>query len=112
MTIIFQEPGALPFTPKNIRSHFQHVFIIVRAHSPCTDNVCYRYMPRPPPACTGSQESWGLRSSHCRAAKTEVQKQCGSGDSLTSAHTCPGIGMLPFLALSSAEAPYRSFVAF
>ncbi|XP_057567274.1 signal-induced proliferation-associated 1-like protein 3 isoform X5 [Hippopotamus amphibius kiboko] len=41
VTIIFQEPGALPFTPKNIRSHFQHVFIIVRAHSPCTDNVCY-----------------------------------------------------------------------
>ena len=58
VTIIFQEPGALPFTPKNIRSHFQHVFIIVRAHNPCTDNVCYRYMPRPPPARTGSQESW------------------------------------------------------
>ncbi|XP_066098240.1 signal-induced proliferation-associated 1-like protein 3 isoform X3 [Saccopteryx bilineata] len=41
VTIIFQEQGALPFTPKNIRSHFQHVFIIVRAHNPCTDNVCY-----------------------------------------------------------------------
>ncbi|XP_066840793.1 signal-induced proliferation-associated 1-like protein 3 isoform X2 [Anser cygnoides] len=41
VTIIFQEPGALPFTPQNVRSHFQHVFIIVRAHSPCTDNVCY-----------------------------------------------------------------------
>ncbi|CAM5129187.1 unnamed protein product [Natator depressus] len=41
VTIIFQEPGALPFTPQNIRSHFQHVFIIVRVHSPCTDNVCY-----------------------------------------------------------------------
>ncbi|KAB1273058.1 Signal-induced proliferation-associated 1-like protein 3 [Camelus dromedarius] len=41
VTIIFQEPGALPFTPKNIRSHFQHVFIIVRAHSPCTESVCY-----------------------------------------------------------------------
>nr|XP_045379768.1 LOW QUALITY PROTEIN: signal-induced proliferation-associated 1-like protein 3 [Camelus bactrianus] len=40
VTIIFQEPGALPFTPKNIRSHFQHVFIIVRAHSPCTESVC------------------------------------------------------------------------
>ncbi|KAK2491973.1 hypothetical protein MC885_014684 [Smutsia gigantea] len=36
-----QEPGALPFTPRNIRSHFQHVFIIVRAHNPCTDSVCY-----------------------------------------------------------------------
>ena len=32
VTIIFQEPGALPFTPKSIRSQFQHVFIIVRAH--------------------------------------------------------------------------------
>eukprot|EP00069_Balaena_mysticetus_P020866 bmy_13266T0 len=41
VTIIFQEPGALPFTPKNIRSHFQHVFIIVRVHKPCTDSVCY-----------------------------------------------------------------------
>ncbi|XP_028817942.1 signal-induced proliferation-associated 1-like protein 3 [Denticeps clupeoides] len=41
VTIIFQEPGALPFTPQNIRSHFQHVFVIVRVHSPCTDNTCY-----------------------------------------------------------------------
>ncbi|NWT86442.1 SI1L3 protein, partial [Lanius ludovicianus] len=41
VTIIFQEPGALPFTPQNIRSHFQHVFIIVRAHQPCSDNVSY-----------------------------------------------------------------------
>ncbi|XP_058136144.1 signal-induced proliferation-associated 1-like protein 3 isoform X2 [Dasypus novemcinctus] len=41
VTVIFQEPGALPFTPKNIRSHFQHVFIIVRVHNPCSDNVCY-----------------------------------------------------------------------
>ncbi|XP_058433702.1 signal-induced proliferation-associated 1-like protein 1 isoform X3 [Marmota monax] len=41
VTIVFQEPGAQPFSPKNIRSHFQHVFVIVRAHSPCTDNVCY-----------------------------------------------------------------------
>uniref|UniRef100_A0A8C7DL11 Signal induced proliferation associated 1 like 2 n=1 Tax=Oncorhynchus kisutch TaxID=8019 RepID=A0A8C7DL11_ONCKI len=41
VTVIFQEPGALPFTPKNIRSHFQHVFIIVRVHNPCTENVCY-----------------------------------------------------------------------
>ncbi|XP_051018735.1 signal-induced proliferation-associated 1-like protein 3 [Acomys russatus] len=41
VTIIFQEPGALPFTPKSIRSHFQHVFIIVRVHNPCTENVCY-----------------------------------------------------------------------
>ncbi|XP_064557419.1 signal-induced proliferation-associated 1-like protein 3, partial [Zonotrichia leucophrys gambelii] len=41
VTIIFQEPGALPFTPQNIRSHFQHVFIIVRAHQPCSDSVSY-----------------------------------------------------------------------
>ncbi|XP_051833639.1 signal-induced proliferation-associated 1-like protein 1 isoform X5 [Antechinus flavipes] len=41
VTIVFQEPGAQPFSPKNIRSHFQHVFVIVRVHNPCTDNVCY-----------------------------------------------------------------------
>ncbi|XP_061829023.1 signal-induced proliferation-associated 1-like protein 3 [Nerophis lumbriciformis] len=41
VTIIFQETGALPFTPKNIRSHFQHVFVIVRVHNPCSENTCY-----------------------------------------------------------------------
>ncbi|KAG8507747.1 Signal-induced proliferation-associated 1-like protein 1 [Galemys pyrenaicus] len=41
VTIVFQEPGAQPFSPKNIRSHFQHVFVIVRAHNPCSDSVCY-----------------------------------------------------------------------
>uniref|UniRef100_A0A9J8A5H8 Signal induced proliferation associated 1 like 2 n=1 Tax=Cyprinus carpio carpio TaxID=630221 RepID=A0A9J8A5H8_CYPCA len=41
VTIVFQESGALPFTPKNIRSHFQHVFVIVKVHNPCTENVCY-----------------------------------------------------------------------
>uniref|UniRef100_A0A8C5PU65 Signal induced proliferation associated 1 like 1 n=1 Tax=Leptobrachium leishanense TaxID=445787 RepID=A0A8C5PU65_9ANUR len=41
VTIVFQEPGAQPFSPKNIRSHFQHVFVIVRAHNPCADSVCY-----------------------------------------------------------------------
>ncbi|XP_053488423.1 signal-induced proliferation-associated 1-like protein 1 isoform X2 [Ictalurus furcatus] len=41
VTIVFQEPGAHPFTPKHIRSHFQHVFIIVRVHNPCSDNTCY-----------------------------------------------------------------------
>ncbi|XP_052006605.1 signal-induced proliferation-associated 1-like protein 2 isoform X1 [Xyrauchen texanus] len=41
VTIVFQEPGALPFTPKNIRSHFQHVFVIVKVHNPCAENVCY-----------------------------------------------------------------------
>nr|XP_026655079.1 signal-induced proliferation-associated protein 1-like [Zonotrichia albicollis] len=43
VTIIFQEPGALPFTPQSVRSHFQHVFIIVRAHQPCSDSVSYRW---------------------------------------------------------------------
>ncbi|XP_028994405.1 signal-induced proliferation-associated 1-like protein 1 isoform X2 [Betta splendens] len=41
VTIVFQEPGSYPFTPKAIRSHFQHVFIIVRVHNPCSDNTCY-----------------------------------------------------------------------
>ncbi|XP_034723636.1 signal-induced proliferation-associated 1-like protein 3 [Etheostoma cragini] len=41
VTIIFQEPGALPFTPQNIRSHFQHVFVIVRVHNPCSEGTCY-----------------------------------------------------------------------
>lgn len=41
VTIVFQEPGAHPFTPKVIRSHFQHVFIIVRVHNPCSDSTCY-----------------------------------------------------------------------
>ncbi|XP_062320392.1 signal-induced proliferation-associated 1-like protein 2 isoform X2 [Osmerus eperlanus] len=41
VTIVFQEPGSLPFTPQNIRSHFQHVFVLVKVHNPCTENVCY-----------------------------------------------------------------------
>uniref|UniRef100_A0A671MYB4 Signal-induced proliferation-associated 1-like protein 1 n=1 Tax=Sinocyclocheilus anshuiensis TaxID=1608454 RepID=A0A671MYB4_9TELE len=41
VTIVFQEPGAKPFSPKNIRSHFQHVFVVVRAHNLCSDNTCY-----------------------------------------------------------------------
>ncbi|KAJ3613158.1 hypothetical protein NHX12_019410 [Muraenolepis orangiensis] len=41
VTLVFQEPGAHPFTPKAIRSHFQHVFIIVRVHNPCSDSTCY-----------------------------------------------------------------------
>ncbi|XP_076024587.1 signal-induced proliferation-associated protein 1 isoform X2 [Genypterus blacodes] len=42
VTVVFQEPGAIPFTPKSIRSHFQHVFIIVQVHEPCTENTYYR----------------------------------------------------------------------
>ncbi|XP_037073091.1 signal-induced proliferation-associated 1-like protein 1 [Pollicipes pollicipes] len=42
VTIVFQEPGALPFTPKHIRSQFQHVFIVVQAVNPCSGNTQYR----------------------------------------------------------------------
>lgn len=47
-------------------------------------------------------------------AKTQIMEQCswGSEDSLTSAHICLGMGVLPFLALSSSEALYRSSMAF
>ncbi|KAG0729155.1 Signal-induced proliferation-associated 1-like protein 2 [Chionoecetes opilio] len=39
---MFQEPGAPPFSPRHIRSHFQHVFIVVQAINPCTENTQYR----------------------------------------------------------------------
>ncbi|CAG9820298.1 unnamed protein product [Phaedon cochleariae] len=42
VTIVFQEPGALPFTPKGIRSQFQHVFVVVSAIDPCTENTHYK----------------------------------------------------------------------
>ncbi|KAL4613221.1 signal-induced proliferation-associated 1-like protein 1 [Arapaima gigas] len=41
VTVVFQEPGAQPFSPKNIRSHFQHVFVIVHVHNPCSDSTSY-----------------------------------------------------------------------
>ncbi|XP_035380186.1 signal-induced proliferation-associated 1-like protein 1 isoform X1 [Electrophorus electricus] len=41
VTIVFQEPGAKAFSPKNIRSHFQHVFVVVQVHNPCSDSTCY-----------------------------------------------------------------------
>lgn len=41
VTIVFQEPGAAPFTPRNIRSQFQHVFVVVKAIDPCTENTHY-----------------------------------------------------------------------
>ena len=41
VTIVFQEPGAPPFSPKGMRSHFQHVFVVVRPVSPCTDHTSY-----------------------------------------------------------------------
>ncbi|NXS06482.1 SI1L3 protein, partial [Neodrepanis coruscans] len=41
VTIVFQEPGARPFSPRALRSHFQHIFIVVRVHEPCTPNTAY-----------------------------------------------------------------------
>lgn len=41
VTIVFQEPGSLPFSPKTIRSQYQHIFIIVRALSPNSFNTQY-----------------------------------------------------------------------
>ena len=43
VTIVFQEPGSVAFTPEAITSQFQHVFIIVKAHNPNTEKVAYRY---------------------------------------------------------------------
>ena len=34
VTIVFQEAGALPLDVASFRSHFQHVFIVLRAYSP------------------------------------------------------------------------------
>lgn len=44
VTIVFQEPGSKPFCPTTIRSHFQHVFLVVRAHAPCTPHTSYRWV--------------------------------------------------------------------
>ncbi|GFS11746.1 signal-induced proliferation-associated 1-like protein 1 [Elysia marginata] len=41
VTIVFQEPGALPFTPQTVRSQFQHVFIIIRVTNPNSDGARY-----------------------------------------------------------------------
>ena len=42
VTVIFQDPGAKPFCAKNIRSQFQHVFIVVRC-LPSSDNTPVKY---------------------------------------------------------------------
>ncbi|XP_015974927.2 signal-induced proliferation-associated protein 1 isoform X3 [Rousettus aegyptiacus] len=42
VTIVFQEPGSKAFCPATIRSHFQHVFLVVRAQAPCTPHTSYR----------------------------------------------------------------------
>lgn len=41
VTIVFQEPGSLPFSPRMLRSHFQHVFIVVRAHQSHSGHTKY-----------------------------------------------------------------------
>ncbi len=41
VTIVFQEPGAKPFSPKMIRSNFQRVFLVVRAVVSSTEEVTY-----------------------------------------------------------------------
>ncbi|XP_041988303.1 signal-induced proliferation-associated 1-like protein 1 [Aricia agestis] len=42
VTIVFQEPGAAAFSPRRVRSQFQHVFVVVRAVEPCTPRARYR----------------------------------------------------------------------
>jgi hypothetical protein len=42
VTIIFQEPGSLPFSPNTVRSQYQHIFIIVRVINPNSYNPQYR----------------------------------------------------------------------
>lgn len=41
VTVIFQEPDAPPFDPQILRSHFHHVFIVIRVHRPCSQHTCY-----------------------------------------------------------------------
>lgn len=41
ITIIFQEPGAVSFSPATIRSQFQHIFIIVRANLTVSGGIRY-----------------------------------------------------------------------
>ena len=46
VTIVFQEPGALPFSPRTVRSQFQHVFVIVQVTNPNSENTRYRSVVR------------------------------------------------------------------
>nr|KAG5714573.1 hypothetical protein BaRGS_007019 [Batillaria attramentaria] len=41
VTVVFQEPGAMPFSPRTVRSQFQHVFIIIKVSNPNTENTRY-----------------------------------------------------------------------
>lgn len=45
VTVIFQEEGCEPFSPRCIRSHFQHIFIVVRVEKSNTQYPKYRYVP-------------------------------------------------------------------
>uniref|UniRef100_A0A8V0X346 Signal-induced proliferation-associated 1 n=1 Tax=Gallus gallus TaxID=9031 RepID=A0A8V0X346_CHICK len=77
VTIIFQEPGALPFSPRAIRSHFQHVFIVVRVHQPCTPHTSYSVAvtrsddtpPFGPPIAVGQRFPRGPQLRHFLLAK-------------------------------------------
>ena len=42
VTVVFQEAGALPFSPKRIRSNFQHIFLVVRAVKGSVGKMQYR----------------------------------------------------------------------
>nr|XP_039270889.1 signal-induced proliferation-associated 1-like protein 1 isoform X1 [Styela clava] len=42
VTIVFQEPDSPPFSAQNIRSHFQHLFVVIRVHQPCSSKTSYR----------------------------------------------------------------------
>ena len=41
VTVVFQDAKCEPFTPAMMRSHFQHVFIVVRVENPHTENTKY-----------------------------------------------------------------------
>jgi len=42
VTVIFQEPGCEPFSPRSIRSHFQHIFVVVRVDKADPQHHKYR----------------------------------------------------------------------
>lgn len=57
VTIVFQEPGSKPFCPTTIRSHFQHIFLVVRAEAPCTPHTSYRWASQGSSSASGAS-SW------------------------------------------------------
>ena len=44
VTVIFQDTGCKAFSPRCIRSQFQHIFIVVRVEDPCSSGTKYRYV--------------------------------------------------------------------